>query len=497
MSKHSLEKALSEAKVEKDVENAYRDALKRATGGEINAPWHTDGVLRSVKVDALLEFKWKADFNNPLQQATALVQAIWYLKQIENAGEKLPKAIFIADEDHCFCVATADVVKYTKEDRDWSIAASSAATKNADLVVKIADDKAIMPFVYDVRQRLGFEAAVVKMAKICEGVPYAATVNARNITTVYEIFCKNVFAAKNVSDADKVDVFLTCLVCEENAYLHPKKDNSLVCRGTEYKVDARNFLTFFQTFRQKYTYTEVKAITACKDQIMENVARRRTGAFFTPDLWVDEAHKMISDVYGEDWKEKFVVWDCCAGTGQLTRGYRFKELYLSTLDNADCRIIKDCGYNPEATVFQYDFLSEVELGPDVPEGLKKAFADGKPVLFLINPPYGTAGNLKFDEKKKNDVAKGVLWRKMADDKIGASSQQLYAQFLYRIALLNGNTRLGLFSPPLWMSGHTFKALRSRFCSSFDFRSGMLFQASHFADVSSEWGISFTIWETRK
>ena len=96
--------------------------------------------------------------------------------------------------------------------------------------------------------------------------------------------------------------------------------------------------------------------------------RRRTGAFYTPDIWVNKAHSMIAEVFGEDWKEKYIVWDCACGLSQLTRGYKFKELYLSTIEDADINKIKENRYNPEATIFQYDFLGEV----GVPEGLRKA-----------------------------------------------------------------------------------------------------------------------------
>ena len=69
-----------------------------------------------------------------------------------------------------------------------------------------------------------------------------------------------------------------------------------------------------------------ETLTATQDRLIQDETRRMKGEFFTPTIWVDEAHKMISEQFGEDWKEKYVVWDPAWGTGNLTRDYKFKEL---------------------------------------------------------------------------------------------------------------------------------------------------------------------------
>ena len=80
-------------------------------------------------------------------------------------------------------------------------------------------------------------------------------------------------------------------------------------------------------YKETHNPLELRAITANKDRLFQEIYRRRTGAFFTPAIWVDEAHKMIAEQFSEDWKEKYVVWDCSCGTLNLTRDYKFKELY--------------------------------------------------------------------------------------------------------------------------------------------------------------------------
>jgi hypothetical protein len=84
---------------------------------------------------------------------------------------------------------------------------------------------------------------------------------------------------------------------------------------------------------------------------------------------------------------------------------------------------------------------------------------------------------------------------MKSDKWGASTQNLYAQFLYRITKyqeINKNIKIGIYCPPLFLSGGSYKKFRERFFKQFGFEKGFLFESCHFSDVAKNWGISFTI-----
>lgn len=225
---------------------------------------------------------------------------------------------------------------------------------------------------------------------------------------------------------------------------------------------------------------------------MKSKKERNLGQFYTPTLFVDYAHKMISEQFGEDWKEKFVVWDNCSGTKNLTRDYFFKELYCSTLEEAELHISER--YNREATSFQFDFLNDSL--DKLPQGLKDALENNKPIIFFINPPYATAAN--YGEVNKGGVAKTIVYEEMMKNDIGRCSSNLYAQFLYRIMMIKEQYNLtdchiALFCKPNYLSGPAYKKFRCKFLNNFAYCSGVLFNASEFADVSDKWGINFTIW----
>ena len=57
---------------------------------------------------------------------------------------------------------------------------------------------------------------------------------------------------------------------------------------------------------------------------------------------------------GENWKDECIVWDCCAGSGNLTREYDFKNLIISTLEQPEVDLLQKQGYTQ---AFKYDFLN--------------------------------------------------------------------------------------------------------------------------------------------
>lgn len=207
---------------------------------------------------------------------------------------------------------------------------------------------------------------------------------------------------------------------------------------------------------------------------------------------------MIERQFGTDVREKYVFYDPCCGTKNLTRDYRFKELYCSTLEQAELDI--GSKYNPEAVSFQFDFLNDPL--EKLPEGLKKALAEKKKITFLMNPPYGTAGEAGANGKSKKGICRTVVNEQMKKEKLGNASEQLFAQFLYRIMTIKKqfgltDCNLAFFCNPNFLTGSAYKKFRELFLNEFKFEGGFLFSAMHFADCSANWGINFSIWKTGK
>lgn len=511
-----LQKSLKLAANEKDVENAFRTAMSAIFPGKTRSPFKVDGLLECDDIRSLLEFKHDWDLKQKVQQCSVLIQALFYIKKFEATGKKLPTTVFVGDVNECFCVKTDALVKYLSKPIDWTVAPSAAHSRNADVLQAMVDDQDILPFVFDVHGKsFDFGAVVENVRLLGQGVVHAVKITKDNVVEIFNYWRTNVLTdpaldhspglfgnseAKAIT-ARQSDIFFACLTDRDGTYLHPRKKNCLISRGKEVKVNANQHRSFFAHFSQVLSPSEMDVLVGNKDRIIEEVSRRREGAFFTPTLWVNEAHVMMDEALGANWRDECVVWDCASGTNNLTRDFKFKELYCSTLNQGDVDTVRDMGYNPGSTVFQYDFLNDMgpgglcDLGPKAPEGLRKALAAGKKIVFLINPPYGTSGEMKQGSKQKTGISASACSSSMKQAGMGSDSQQIYAQFVYRISMLvkGSNASLAAFIPPSMFSSVRLSAVRKMLYSTFRFKSGMMFKASHFADVQSTWGISFSIW----
>ena len=492
---------------EKDNENSWRALLIKETEGKINSPYGGDGLLESknpiTKKDlrTLLEFKYDTHLKNKLTQCNILIQCLYYIKKYENAGQKLPSTIFVGDTNECFAIHTNQIIKYLGHDVDWKIAPSEAHKKNPEMMKAMVDDVDILPFVYDVDENFKIKDVISKLWDLTDNVVRKIRITKDNIVNIYDYFNENVLKNCELTTNEKANLFIQIAINPSENYIHPKKSVVVTKSYGEIVINRNQFKSFFSHFEGDiYSPKEKEGLTSLVDRLVEEETRRKKGEFFTPTAFVDLAHTYISNTFGEDWRERFVVWDNSCGTMNLTRDYKFKELYCSTLEQSDIDTANQMNFNMEATKFQYDFLNgDYDV---LPEGLRTAIDSGKEILFLINPPYQDGSEktrVGGDSELKNNV-QTTMNKEMLEKGWGRCSRQLYAQFLYRITKFqetNNNIKIGIFCPPLFMCGESYNEFRKQFYNLFSFESGFLFEASHFSDVAKGWGISFTIFNSGK
>jgi len=503
---------LESSRVEKDVENAYRAEISFERPQALwSSPYGTDGVVTWGNVRLLLEAKYDKDFKTRMGICTVLGQMILYLKKFEQAGEVLPNVLLVGDKNECFVLSTESVRGFLSLDLDWSVAPSKGSP---ELTRALVQGFNLLPYVYDVDANLDFKQVLSRVEALSEGGGHNARATLHNLGTIFLYWKDRVFQDPNLSPVDQADVFLRCLFQPEEVYLHPKKKGVLVVPGysDEVRVNAEQYQSFFDHFSQGYKPSEVETFYAMKDRLIEDDARRRQGAFFTPTLWVDEAHKEIARVLGPDWRKECVVWDPAAGTANLTRDYHdWRMLISSTAERSDVQVMKDQGWGGKH-VFQYDFLNPGSASPffegggqnvlpeSVDKALRAAAREGKRLVFLMNPPYGTANVAGTTGRHKSGIALTAVNATMKGHVLGGSSQQLYAQFMFRCSKLAAEygfaeSTVAVFSKPTFMSSGSYRPFRDWWYAKHGYGGGFLFQASHFADVSGRWGISFTVWNS--
>jgi len=544
-----LNRATDEAR---DVQPRYIDFLKESlkkTGnldivtpipktkadGVVPAFYIVDGVLNKFFI--IIECKFEQSLENDAFRAGVILQTVCYLRQFKLAGEVIPRIALIGNKKQCFVLPVSCLQTYIEKDIVKVTDASNAFSNNPALVKEIMRDENIIKHchLYDITPDFNMDTVAKEILELAKGNPMKLEIEENSISKVFDYFTMHILKEREVgykgekqalAPRIQKDLFMMMLLNPDECFLHPnKKDTAFFGSNNQRLVHTSAYIAFKNMYQFKYSLEEKRRFTEICDRLIEDAERRNKGDFYTPTVWVDEAHKLLEKELGENWRDEYIVWDCCCGTKNLTRDYKFRQLYSSTIEKGDIEIGKRYNLdidNYHSVAFDYDFLNDdVELfekllekkknGEELTEldfvdstlylkslGLIRGLLKGKPLVFLINPPYGTAKNGGMDSVSKAGIAKNSINELMLKEKIGASAQQLYVQFLYRIAklreLFGVKVEIGLFAPPAFISGSSFKGFRKYMENKLGVSAGFLLQGNQFADVSDTWGISFTVWK---
>ncbi len=231
-----------------------------------------------------------------------------------------------------------------------------------------------------------------------------------------------------------------------------------------------------------------------QDLLVPAGIREIKGAYFTPQIWVEKSQEYLARAFGENWQDEYYIWDCCAGTGNMENGLtNIENVWASTLDDSDVRVMKENQRLLKSHVFQFDFLND--SFDKLPDKLKKIIKDPekqKKLIIYINPPYGECGKAKKGEDKNKA---GISNSNKTHDKfshLGRALRELFALFLMRIKTEMPLVKLGLFSKMKMITAPNFSKFRGNFKGKY--YDGFIVHADTFDNVKGKFPIGFTIWD---
>ena len=339
------------------------------------------------------------------------------------------------------------------------------------------------------------------------------------------IISADFFLADVLSDGDRTLAESLFVLLEETSYIlaRGKDEGGFSFHKTaEFKDKGKAHRQFWDRYVRPPKKEYWDYLISRRDLLVPQDVRERKGSFFTPRRWVELSQEKLGETLGEDWQDKYYIWDCCAGTGNLLEGLTNKyNIYASTLDKQDVDVIceridkmnrevagslfegqEGAGSNLlEKHVFQFDFLNDDLLGDKVPESLKAILKDPeerKKLIIYINPPYAEATNARTvtgtGENRSGVATENAIHAKYKEE-MGKASNELYAQFLIRIYKELDGCILGQFSKLKHLLGSNFsdfrKAFRPKLLSLF------LVPADTFDNVKGQFPIGFFIWDTAR
>ncbi|EGO0810544.1 hypothetical protein ITK70_001516, partial [Campylobacter lari] len=250
-----------------------------------------------------------------------------------------------------------------------------------------------------------------------------------------------------------------------------------------------------------------------RDLLVDQDIRERKGAFFTPRIWVDKACEYLSKALGKDYEEKYYIWDCAGGTGNLLANFtNAKNVFCSTIDKADVDVIHERIKNGanlfENHVFQFDFLNDeffdkvddkgnVIYKSKLPSNLQEILKDEnkrKKLIIFINPPYAEASTTATRNntgKNKTAVSDSMIYDKY-NSKIGGAAKELFMQFYIRIYCEIEGAVLATFSKLKYINAQQSDKFRGIFKAKF--LKGFLAPSYTFDNVKGKFPIGFLIWD---
>ncbi|PHY90797.1 hypothetical protein AA995_05160 [Campylobacter vulpis] len=441
---------------------------------------------------------------------------------------------------------------FTQNDFNWNVPPSKHDTKEFKTLYALAKElleskKLQFNFKSDTKELQSFiQANFTLNNQNIAKIP----ITKNNFTTIYQKWLTSVAPsigidwnlAKNAGILD-ADFYLADLLSSENQSLLDKL--FVVLKQTHYEF---NKTTTFMGTRQKDTASfndNQKAHTAFwnlyerppkeeywsyiidrRDLLVPSDIRERKGAFFTPQIWVGKARSYLEKALGENYQSEYYIWDLAAGTGNLlTNLTESHRLYASTLDKADVEIIQELSSKNALHllpkhIFQFDFLNheffdticekhqkeglnfadekcEKCQKSKVPKSLQEILKDEakrKKLIIFINPPYaeaGTTAQTTGTGKNKDGVSLGNATYERYKDSMGKASNELFAQFFFRIYKEIPHCHLAAFSKLKYVNSSNFIKFRETFQAKF--LKGFIAPAYTFDNVKGNFPIGFLVW----
>lgn len=238
-----------------------------------------------------------------------------------------------------------------------------------------------------------------------------------------------------------------------------------------------------------------------RDSLIPLDERSFKWAYYTPLHVVDKAYDKLTETLGDNWQREYIVWDMCCGVGNLeVKHSNPRNIYMSTLDAPDIKTMEATKTCIAATRFQYDYLNDditddgqidYSLTNKIPEWLRKAIADGKKILVLINPPYAESGEGSWKGNKEK-VAK-TKFAELCMKEYGKASNELFTQFVVRIAQEIPNATLAMFSKLKYVNASNFEKFRQVWNA--EYQTGFIVHSQAFDGLKWNFPIGFLIWKT--
>ena len=444
-------------------------------------------------------------------------QLLHYVQQAFDKGEEVPPFLCVIDTKKAAIMKTADALRLIsnkKQPIKWGKSASGYTQEALD-VVSAYIGTYFVSFKIETNEE---EFINTIKSAIKSGDIIRTQITPDNLKQVFDKWVGMIGnEIKGVTPEDYALLFFADIMSDGSISTHNDLPAELLHKGGNpvfslggklYELGNREgYRQFWAIYHRPPKQEYRNYLLERRDSLIPLDERSFKGAYYTPLNVVDKAYDKLTETLGKNWQKDYIVWDMCCGVGNLeVKHSNPRNIYMSTLDSADVDVMHATKTCVAATRFQYDYLNDditddgqidYTLTNKVPVGLRKAIAEGKKILVLMNPPYAEAANrnnLAIDTtgiKSKSGVAKTKIANFM--DKYGKASNELFTQFVARIALEIPTAILAMFSTMKYVNAPNFEKFREAWNA--QFLDGFVVHNKAFDGMSGKFPIGFLIWKT--
>lgn len=499
----SLYSQLQTAKSEEDVKDAYIKAL--------GLKGYTKGLI-DIQTQ---EIWFEAKDTGKNSSYAMFTQLLHYVQVALNKGEQVPPFLAVIDTEKAAIMKSADVLPFlAKKTIQWGKSASQYTPEALD---EISAHIGTYFVSFKMSTHEDEFISTVKAA-IKSGDIIRTQITPDNLKQVFDKWVAMIGREiAGVTEEDYALLFFADIMHDGTVSTHANLPAELMHKngapvftlnGKMYELGNKEGYRQFWAIYHRPPKSEYRDyLLERRDSLIPYDERSFKGAYYTPLHVVDKAYDKLTETLGKNWQKDYIVWDMCCGVGNLeVKHSNPRNIYMSTLDQADIDVMKATKTCVAAQRFQYDYLNDditedgqidYSLSNKVPQGLRDAIAAGKKILVLINPPYAAATNRGNtaqvgDAEYKSGVAK-TKFGTAAMEAYGKASNELFTQFLARIAKEIPSATLAMFSTLKYLNAPDFEKFRQ--CWHAKYCGGFVIHNQAFDGLNGKFPIGFLIWQT--
>jgi hypothetical protein len=496
----TLYEQLKHAHSEEDVKDIYIKALGLKS--------YTKGLV-DIRTD---EIWFEAKDTGKHSSYAMFTQLLHYVQDGLNKGEAIPPFLAVIDTEKAALMKTSDVLPFLKKKTvKWG--------KSASQYPKAALDEVSAHIgTHFVSFRMAtHEAEFIQTVKaaIQSGDIIRTQITPDNLKQVFDKWVTMIGREiVGVAEDDYALLFFADILHDGTVSTHEnlpaellhKNNAPLFClNGKNYPLGNKEGYRQFWAIYHKPPHADYRDyLLERRDSLIPLNERSFKGAYYTPLAVVDKAYDKLAETLGKNWQKNYIVWDMCCGVGNLeVKHSNPRNIFMSTLDQADVDVMKATKTCVAAQRFQYDYLNDditddgridYSLSNKIPKSLRKAISEGKKILVLINPPYAEAANSQGHEGK-TDVATTKIGVLMNQADYGYAARELFVQFMARITQEIPNATLAMFSTLKYVNAPNFEKFRDTWNAKY--LGGFVVHSKAFDGLKGDFPIGFLVWATNQ